>query len=124
MYTRKEIHESVGGELESYLPRNSGRVVCGCFDPKLNPDAPDKILVGGGTVIMAAAGQFAVQQNPVPIFMKHRTNEWKYIGEYKVASSTRSVAIVNSENARSGRNNITRVLYLEPSSRTPSAELQ
>jgi hypothetical protein len=39
-YTRDQIHEEVGGEKVSYLPQKEGRVVCGCFSPDSNPEAP------------------------------------------------------------------------------------
>jgi len=47
-YTRGEIRQALGGDLSSSLPHRDGRVVCGCFRPDLNPDAPDVILSGRG----------------------------------------------------------------------------
>jgi len=46
-YTRDHIHKQVGGEKISYLPQKDGRIVCGCFSPDSNPEAPYVILVGG-----------------------------------------------------------------------------
>ena len=50
-YTRGEIRQALGGDLSSCLPHRDGRVVCGCFRPDLNPDAPDVILSGRGPTI-------------------------------------------------------------------------
>ena len=47
-YTRPEIRAAAGGGLQDYLPPADGVVVCGCFNPDLNPDAPDVILPGFG----------------------------------------------------------------------------
>ncbi len=40
-YTREEIHEMLGGDMQSYLPHKDGKVVCGCFRLDTNPDAPN-----------------------------------------------------------------------------------
>ena len=45
-YSRKEIHEALGGELQSYLPQYGGRVVAGWFLRKRNPEAPGEIQTG------------------------------------------------------------------------------
>lgn len=60
-YTRRAIHEAVGGDLQSYLPRYRGRVVCGCFTQTLNPTAPDIVLVGNAPNVIKSAKQFASQ---------------------------------------------------------------
>jgi hypothetical protein len=46
-YTRGQIHEEFGGETVTYLPQQDGKIVCGCFSPDSNPEAPYEILVGG-----------------------------------------------------------------------------
>jgi len=39
-YSRRQIHDLLGGGIQSYLPHKNGQVVCGCFRKDLNPLAP------------------------------------------------------------------------------------
>src|SRR5207247_2745571 len=73
-YTRGEIRQALGGDLSSSLPHRDGRVVCGCFRPDLNPDAPDVILSGRGPKIERWARVFATQRQCIPCFAKAATN--------------------------------------------------
>ena len=83
-YTRGEIRQALGGDLSSYLPHRDGRVVCGCFRPDLNPDAPDVILPGRGPKIERWARVFATQRDFIPCFVKADTNAWEYVGRFRV----------------------------------------
>lgn len=47
-YSRKQIHDLLGGGTQDYIPHQDGKVVCGCFGRKLNPAAPVVILAGNG----------------------------------------------------------------------------
>ena len=60
-YTRQEIHDQLGGDLQSYLPHVQGEVVCGCFTRRLDPNAPDQVLVGEGPDVVKYARVFAAQ---------------------------------------------------------------
>ncbi|MFN8466443.1 MAG: hypothetical protein U0X20_12875 [Caldilineaceae bacterium] len=84
VYTRLQIHDVLGGGVQSYLPRRDGRVVCGCFTQTLNPTAPDVVLVGNRPHVIRDAKLFAAQRYPVPIFIKQGINRWEYVGNYMV----------------------------------------
>lgn len=84
VYTRLQIHDVLGGGVQSYLPRREGRVVCGCFTQALNPTAPDVVLVSDRPHVIRDAKIFASQQYPVPVFIKQATNCWEYVGNYIV----------------------------------------
>jgi len=45
-YTLAEISSVLGGESQSYLPQRGGKIVCGRFTLKMNPEAPYTVLVG------------------------------------------------------------------------------
>jgi hypothetical protein len=98
--------------MQHYLPTVNGRVVCGCFVARKNPDAPCIVLPGRGPSIRRAAELFATQREPIPIFMKQRTNAWKYIGDYRVKDRSTDRTVVRFQERRSGRK-ISQVLYLE-----------
>ena len=91
-YTRAQVHDALGGGVEDYLPYVDGVVVCGCFDPDLNPDAPDVVLPGFGPAIERWAEVFAGQRTAVPCFLKRGTNAWEYVGDFRVRESSRSPA--------------------------------
>ena len=113
VYTRRQIHDLVGGDLESYLPRREGQVVCGCFDRDINPDAPDVVLAGFGPGREASARTFARQASFVPIFLKARINEWEYVGDFRVRELSERSDVISRYAAESGRDDIAMVLFLE-----------
>jgi hypothetical protein len=83
-YTRAQIRAALGGDLWSFFPHRDGRVVCGCFRPDLNPDAPDVILPGRGPAIERWAHVFATQRGFIPCFVKEDTDAWEYMGRFCV----------------------------------------
>ncbi len=87
-YTRKDIHEKVGGSVQSFLPTVEKQVVCACLSKKMNPNAPNEILVGNKPIVLQSAEQFARQSIPVPVFIKEASNEWVYLGDYSVKKAT------------------------------------
>lgn len=113
MYTRDYIHGELGGGIQDYLPHRDGRVVCGCFNPDLNPDAPDVVLPGTGPEIERWARVFAGQPGYVPVFLKHRTNEWEYVGDFRVSRLSEDPRAIARYCERSRRDDITMLLFLE-----------
>lgn len=113
-YTRDEIHAVLGGDKQSYLPRKNGRVVCGAFSPLLNPDAPKIVLPGSGPGIEGSAEQLATQPEAIPVFIKRRTNQWEYVGDYRLISLSRDKTIIEQYAVRAGRTGaVSMVLFFE-----------
>lgn len=83
-YTRREIHQRIGGGLRDSLPHRGGRVVCGAFTLERNPGAPRVVLVEGGTRLERWAEVLARQAGAVPIFLKRSPLRWEYVGDYRV----------------------------------------
>jgi len=82
-YSREQIREAVGGgDLQSYLPHSHGRVLCGCFDPALNARAPYEIDVGDLPNVIRYAEALMQQASEIPVFLKHGTGEWEYLGQF------------------------------------------
>ena len=113
-YTRQEINAQLGGEVQHYLPTSDGRIVCGCFNSKLNPEAPEIILAGNGPVIMKKAGMLCEQGGSIPVFMKRAVNGWEYVGFYKLTDWTESAEVIAHHSRQTRRDDISRVLYLKP----------
>ncbi|MGD0778302.1 MAG: hypothetical protein ABSC05_36430 [Candidatus Solibacter sp.] len=112
-YTRAEIHNTLGGSMQSCLPTRNGSVVCGCFiKGRLNPGAPHRVLAGTGKIIESSARVFASQKEPVPVFIKHRVNESEYVGDFRVASLSQDPSLISREQQLTGRHDITIVLDL------------
>src|SRR5947209_17135739 len=89
-YTRDQIHSELGGEKVSYLPQQGGRIVCGCFSPDSNPEAPYEILVGGTDEVggegpvLKKARMLSRQGGSIPVFLKQATNFWLFDGNFRV----------------------------------------
>jgi hypothetical protein len=101
-YTRAEIHDLLGGSIQSFLPIKEGRVVCGCFvrGPAMNPNAPEEVLFGtaGESPDINRAADLAFEQgqrgDAIPVFLKIHSGEWKYVGEYLCIGITRDARVV------------------------------
>ena len=91
MPTREEIAREHGGSIIEFLPRVAGRVVCACLrtDPDYNPEAPRVILPGRGRDIEDSAAALIGQCGPIPVYLKRAPNDWEYVVDYEVESSTR-----------------------------------
>ncbi|MBU1062207.1 MAG: hypothetical protein KJ957_07930 [Candidatus Omnitrophica bacterium] len=111
-YTRKQIYNEVGGSIQSYLPTVRKEVVCACLRKDLNPDAPNIILVGNCPRVKLAAEILCSQSNPIPVFIKIKTNKWEHIGLYKVDSFSKDPEEISDYSKRSDRKNITAIIYL------------
>jgi hypothetical protein len=74
----------VGGGLTEFLPHRDGRVVAGCFNPAVNPEAPYVVVVGPGSNARRWADAFVEQAEPVPVFLKDDVQRWRYVGAYRV----------------------------------------
>lgn len=113
-YSRAEIHNVVGGGVQDYLPHQDGHVVCGCFNPILNPDAPDIVLPGFGRDIERWAHVFADQDEYAPCFLKLQTNHWEYVGEFRVKGVTTAASeIARYEESADRAGDVSMVLFLE-----------
>ena len=85
MYTRRQIHDLVGGgDLQSYLPHADGRVLCGCFDPGLNVKAPTEVDFGDAPDVVRYAELAAEQHATIPVFLKQAAHQWQYTGDFRV----------------------------------------
>jgi hypothetical protein len=114
-YTRRQIHDMVGGGgLQDFLPHKDGRVLCGAFIPKLNPELPEIILVGEGREKWAEVFHRQGRQ-PIPIFEKVGSGRWKYHGDYWVKQPIDSPNEIAKYAKDSGRTDVTLVLKLENS---------
>jgi len=102
-YTRDEIHATLGGSTQSYLPTVGGRVVAVCVTPELNPRAPRVILCGQGPRRVAAGAALAKQTEPLPVFLKRAVNSWQFQGTMRVVASHTSGPTFTSLVADSGR---------------------
>lgn len=114
-YSRKEISAQLGGSEINFLPTLNGRVVCGCFTLDHNPEAPHVIIPGTGKTIEYEAETLCSQQNAIPVFIKHRPNEWEYKGDYRVARFSTDPADIAAHHKGSVTplNEITRVIFLQ-----------
>jgi hypothetical protein len=115
-YSRKEISAALGGGEVEFLPTTDGRVVCGCFTTDHNPSAPNIVIPGTGKVIERSAKLFCEQDYPVPVFIKRRSNEWGYIGYYKVDHFSTDPAVIaaNHNGSVTPISEITSVIFLKP----------
>jgi hypothetical protein len=119
-YARVQIQREVGGGVQDYLPHSDGEVVAGCFSTDVNPDAPAVILSGTDVEIKKWARVFAEQQDPIPVFIKWRSNEWHCRGYFRCTRLADDEETIASHARKAGRDDVTMVLFLERD-RTPDS---
>jgi hypothetical protein len=99
-YTREQISDLLGGSIQAYLPVAGGKVVCGCFNKRDNPNAPEEVLFGtaGASIGINRGADLAFEQGQageaIPVFLKRGTNDWIYLGEYLCIGLTRDPRVV------------------------------
>lgn len=112
-YSRNEIHSLLGGGIQNYLPHVDGQVVCACLKGTMNPGIPDTVLVGQGVNVVRYAKVFASQKNYIPVFIKRGSNDWVYVGDYRVHSVSEDKEDVSRLAREALRNDVVMILRLE-----------
>ena len=84
VYGYDEIYKSLeGGSHGHYLLFKGDTVYAAFLSLELNPEAPHVVLVGMGPVIQKAGEALAVQNTPLPVFIKQSTDHWRYEGRFQ-----------------------------------------
>jgi hypothetical protein len=83
-YTRRQIHEVLGGSTRAALPTRGGKVVCACLTREKNPRAPDAMVVTGAARAVRLARVFADSGAAVPVFIRGQRGGWEYAGDRRV----------------------------------------
>jgi hypothetical protein len=84
VYTREQIHDAFGGSLREALPTRGGMVVCACLTRRMNPRAPEEIVIGCKERAVKRARALAASGAAVPVFVGARRGGWEYAGQRRV----------------------------------------
>lgn len=114
-YTRTEIQQSVGGEIQTYLPQKNKIILAGCFNRELNPNCPQEIQAGNAGIVSKKAALLLSQpETTFPVFIKETTNSKFYRFFYKCVSGPSAPETLAEAERRSGRfGQLSYVLNLE-----------
>lgn len=97
------IQDAFGGDNMSYLPQAGGRIVCGRFTTDMNPNAPDRVLVGDRPRVKRKAELLAQQGGTLPVFMKQGPDRWRYHGLMRFVDYVTDSRVVEPEANAAGR---------------------
>lgn len=114
VYSYESVSEPFGGPDNFGLPYVSDRVTCARLNPAKNPDAPYTVPIATGPRNREAGRTLAEQEASVPLFLKDDTDEWRYIGLYKSVDTTEDDEILADHIAKTDRDEIDRLVFLEP----------
>ncbi|ELR63098.1 5-methylcytosine-specific restriction enzyme A [Photobacterium marinum] len=113
-YSRKEISSLIGGQIQGYMGTRQKKVIGVYLELSSNPNAPSEILCGSGKDIAKHGLWLSQQHEPVPIFLKRRTNEWEYQGVFSVSSTIVDESILENIRFQAGREyKLSRAIYLQ-----------
>lgn len=122
LYSRQQISDVLGGSIQAYLPFVDGRVVCGCFDPRvdMNPHAPEEVLFGEEypTPVIDRTARMVFDQGQagatIPVFLKRLSNQWEFVGHYLCIGFTQDRRVVERKlREHPSRGNFSGVLRFE-----------
>ncbi|CAK2429260.1 HNH endonuclease [Vibrio crassostreae] len=102
-YSRKEISALIGGQIQGYMGTRQKKVIGVYLELSSNPNAPTEILCGSGKDIAKHGLWLSLQHEPVPIFLKRKTNEWEYQGLFSVSSTIEDESELEEIRCQAGR---------------------
>jgi hypothetical protein len=70
--------------------------VAAALAPSMNPGFPEEILVGNKTGVIRKAERLLNYPLPIPLYIKHDTNKWEYMGMYGRPQKITNMAIYNN----------------------------
>jgi len=113
-YSPKEQYEMHGGNQQQCAPINEGRVLLLRLKPDHNPDAPD--VADWETPDNTKVDQIReqTQQEPLPVYVRRRPNEWEYMGRFRVARVTTDKATLTKREAKANHE-VNYAIHLERS---------
>jgi hypothetical protein len=116
-YAWHQIAGVAGHPPRGYLTEVANRIVCGCFQLDLNPDAPGIVLPGTRKDWIEKAILFRKQSvegpsGAVPIFVKAEGLPWEYVGRYRVEAATHNPAEIRIHQERAAHQDIGLVMFL------------
>ena len=85
LISTKQLAQTLAGG-DSYIRTKNGKVKGLALRLDKNPDAPDVIIVGKGPNIERNAKLFLSSGDAVPAYVKRRTNEWEFMGNYRATA--------------------------------------
>jgi hypothetical protein len=121
LYSWDEVRKC-GGE-ETFLGKRGNKIVCATLDGNKNPDAPDVMVVGHKAKNRKRAEEFCNQKGLLPIFIKEKTNKWRYCGKYEFQRYTDEPSEIEKYQNEANRD-LTRVIFLRPAEGQPPAGRQ
>ena len=111
LYSYPQTIACFGGGDRSYLPTRGGIILGGRFKPKMNPRAPDVVVVGNNPQVVEKANALGKGGYAIPVFVWERSNKWRYKGMYKCIEHSKDAVVISSNDA--GRPDIDSILFLE-----------
>jgi ssDNA-binding Zn-finger/Zn-ribbon topoisomerase 1 len=114
-YSRAKIRRVLGGNEMDCLPHEHGLVICGCFNRRRHPEAPDIITVGDSYLVQTGARLFCAQKQPIPVFIRRDDKAWEYVGHYRAERFTtkRKEMAAHHKGSITPLNELTRVIFLK-----------
>ena len=98
-YSRQTISRMIGGSIVAYLPYKDGEILCGCFNRsrKLNPGAPEEVVLGKGPIVEKTAEMVYHQGTPIPIFIFRSGARWEFVGNYRCVEYSRDANLLKEK---------------------------
>jgi hypothetical protein len=93
LIARVEADRPVG---DPYILFRNGVPVAAALVPSMNPGLPEEILIGDDPDVIRKAERLLNCLHPIPLFIKHDTNQWEYNGMYGQPQRIADQAIYNN----------------------------
>lgn len=110
--TTEELKAKTAGGI-NYIRTKDGVVKALALNPRLNPNAPDVVLVGRGKRIESSAQLFLASGKSMPLYVKRAINSWELIGDYRATEYLTDKATIRTHHSHRPIDTIAGVLFLE-----------
>ncbi len=114
LYSPKDQSDMHGGNQQQCAPMKEGRVLLLRVKRDHNPNAPYIVDWEDSNSPRVPLIEKQTQQKPLPVYVRKRANEWKYMGRFRVTR----VAIDDetlAERAKQANHKVSYAIYLERS---------
>jgi hypothetical protein len=109
--TAELARRTAGGD--DYIRTKDNQVKGLALNPVLNEDAPKIVVVGKGPNIEARAKRFLDSGIAVPTYLKHDTNAWELVGNYRAIQYRTDGTTIRKHRGERPLDEVAGILFLE-----------
>lgn len=98
---------------DTYIRTKNGEVMGLAVTTRDNPEAPEVIVVGQGSRILANAQHLMACEKAVPVYLKQGVNAWAYRGEFQAKKFSKDPSVIEQYRCHRPAEKVAGILFME-----------